>query len=53
MPKINEMLLELECFKYSTSIDLKIRYYHNQLIEDASNSCAVITKRVNNITTIY
>ena len=32
MPKINEMLLELEGFQYVTSHDLNMGYYHIQLI---------------------
>ena len=28
MPKINEMLLELEGFQYATSLDLNMGYYH-------------------------
>ena len=42
MPKINEMLLKLEVFQYSTSLDLNIGYYHIQLSENASNLCMVI-----------
>ena len=28
MAKINEMLLKLEVFKYDTSLDLDMAYYH-------------------------
>ena len=42
MPKIIEMLLELEGFKYDTSLDLNIEYYHIRLTEDASNLCTII-----------
>ena len=28
MPKINDMLLELEGFQYATSLDLNMGYYH-------------------------
>ena len=42
MPKINEMLLKLEGFRYATSLDLNMGYYHIRLREDASNLCAII-----------
>ena len=42
MPKINEILLELEGFEYAMSIDLKMEYYHIQLSKDASNLCKII-----------
>ena len=36
------MLLELECFQYSMSLDLNIGYYHIQIIKNASNLCTII-----------
>ena len=42
MPKINEMLLELEGFQFSTSLDLNIGYYHIRLSKNASNLCTII-----------
>ena len=42
MAKINEMLLKLEVFKYDTSLDLDMAYYHIWLTEDASNLCTTI-----------
>ena len=42
MPKINEMLLKLEGFQYTTSLDLNIGYYHIQLSENSSNLCVII-----------
>ena len=42
MPKINEMLLKLEGFKYAMSLDLNMGYYHIQIIENTSNLCMVI-----------
>ena len=42
MPKINEMLLKLESFQYTTSLYLNIGYYHIQLSENASNLCTII-----------
>ena len=37
IPKINEILLELEGFKYAMSLDLNIRYYHIGLTNNVSN----------------
>ena len=34
---MNKMLLELEDFRYTVSINLNIVYYHIQLIGDAPN----------------
>ena len=45
MPKIREMLLILEGFKYATSIDLKAGCYYIQLSEDTSNLCTNIIPR--------
>ena len=42
MTKINEILLKLEGFQYSTSLDLNMGYYHIQLREKASTSCMII-----------
>ena len=42
MPKINAMLLKLECFQYATSLDLNKVYYHIRLIENASNLYMII-----------
>ena len=42
MTKINEMLLQLEGFKYDTSIDLNMGYYHIWLTKDKSNLCTII-----------
>ena len=42
MPKINEILLKLEVFKYDKSIDLNMGYYHIRLIKNASNLCTII-----------
>ena len=45
MPNINEMLLKLEGFKYDTSLDLNMGYYHIQLSKNASNWCTIILPR--------
>ena len=42
MPKIREMLLNLEGFKYATSPDLNMSYYHIHISEQASNLCVII-----------
>ena len=41
------MLLKLECFKYATSMDFKMVYYHIILRKYASNLCTIILPRVN------
>ena len=42
MPKINEMLFKLQGFKYDTSLDLNMVYYHNRLRENESTFCTII-----------
>ena len=42
MPKINDLLLELEVFQYAASLDLNMGYYNIPLSENASNLCAII-----------
>ena len=42
MLKINEMLLKLEGFQYSTSIDSKMGYYNILLSDNASKLCTII-----------
>ena len=42
IPKIREMLLNLEDLKYSTSIDLSMGYYHRHFSEQDSNLCMII-----------
>ena len=42
MPKMREMLLNSEGFQYSTSINLKIGYYHIRLRKKARNLCTII-----------
>ena len=42
MPKIQDMLLSLEGFKYATSLDLNMGYYHIQLTPGSSQLCAVV-----------
>ena len=45
MPKINEILLELEGFQYDTSLDLNMGFYHIRLIKNASNLHTIIILR--------
>ena len=47
LPKICEMLLKLEVFKYATSLDLNMGYYHIRSIKEASNLCNIIFSRGN------
>ena len=42
MPKIHEMLLNLEGFQYATSLDLNMGYYHVCLSDQAINLCTII-----------
>ena len=42
MPKINEILLKLEGFQCSTSIDLNMGYHHIRISKNASNLCMII-----------
>ena len=42
MPKIHEILLKLEGFKYATTISLNVFYYHIRLGEEAINLCVII-----------
>ena len=42
MPKINEILLKLEGFKYATSLDLNMEYYHLGLSKNKSNLGTII-----------
>ena len=42
MPKINELLLKLEGFQYTTSFDLNMGCYHIRLSKNASNLCTII-----------
>ena len=42
MPKICEILLNLEGFLYATSLDLNMGYYNIPLSEQASNICVII-----------
>ena len=45
MPYINDILLKLEGFKYSTSLDLNMGYNHIRLRKNESNLCIIILPR--------
>lgn len=42
IPKIQEMLQNLEGFAYATSIDLNMGYYHIELSPDAKKLCTIV-----------
>ena len=42
MPKICDMLLDLEGFQWDMSLDLNIGYYHTRLIKQARNIYTII-----------
>ena len=42
MPKIREILLNLEGFKYATSLDLNMGYYHIHISKKSRNMCTII-----------
>ena len=42
MPKIQDMLLKLEGFKYATSLDLNMGYYHIELSPDSKKLCTLV-----------
>ena len=42
LPKIQEILLKMEGFKYATTLDLNMGYYHIQLSPEASKLCTIV-----------
>ena len=42
MPKKHEMILNLEVFKYATSLYLSMGYYHIRLSTNVINICKII-----------
>ena len=42
IPKIQDLLLKLEGFKYATSLDLNMRYYHISLCPDSKQLCTIM-----------
>ena len=53
MPKVNEILLKLEVFRYAMLLDLNMEYYHIQLTEDASNLCKSLYLGKSTVTNVY
>ena len=42
MPKIQDLLLKLEGFKYATLLDLNMGYYHISLSPNSSKLCTIV-----------
>ena len=42
VPKVQDLLQKLEGFKYSTSLDLNMGYYHIELNPDAKKLCTIV-----------
>ena len=42
IPNIQDMLLNLEGFRYATSLDLNMGYYHLELDERAKELCTIV-----------
>ena len=42
IPKIQEMLLKLEGFRYATSLDLNMGYYHIELTPESKQLCTLV-----------
>ncbi len=42
LPKIQDLLLKLEGFKYATSLDLNMGYYHIELSPDSKKLCTIV-----------
>ena len=42
IPKIQDMLLKLEGFKYATSLDLNMGYYHIELSPNSKRLCTIV-----------
>ena len=47
MQKIRKIILKVEDFKYATSLDLNMVYYHITLSEESSNLCMITIHWVN------
>ena len=42
IPKIQDLLLKLEGFKYATSLDLNMGYYHIELCPESKTLCTIV-----------
>ena len=43
IPKIQDLLMKLEGFRYGTSLDLKMGYYHIELSPNSKRLCTIVT----------
>ena len=44
MPRISDTLQQLEGFRYATSLDMNMGYYHIRLSNEAADICTIITE---------
>jgi len=44
LPRISDTLQELEGFRYASSLDLNMGYYHIRLSEKSSDMCTIVTE---------
>ena len=44
LPRISDTLQQLESFRYATSLDINMGYYHIRLSERSSDMCTIITE---------
>ena len=44
IPKIQDLLLRLEGFRYGTTLDLKMGYYHIALSAKSKELCTIVTQ---------
>ena len=44
LPRIGDTLQQLEGFKYATSLDLNMGYYHIRLSPESSQMCTIVTE---------
>ena len=42
LPKIQDLLLKLEGFKYTASLDLNMGYYHIELSPKSTELCTIV-----------
>ena len=44
LPRIDDMLRQLEGFQYATALDTNMGYYHIQLSTEAQEMCTIVTE---------
>ena len=44
IPKIQDLLLRLEGFRYGTTLDLNMGYYHIELSDKSKELCTIVTQ---------